>query len=118
MSTSDSNQVTAAKQDPPTARTSVEVAPPQRLEIHIPLITFLKVFAALLAGYAIYVLWPLLLLVLLLFVGVAGVAGAAMLGHGLENRIEDLGSTAFTAATGIDADAGILGVLGGWLSGD
>ncbi len=65
MSTSDSNQVTAAKQDPPTARTSVEVAPPQRLEIHIPLITFFRVFAALSAGYAIYVLWPLLLLVFL-----------------------------------------------------
>lgn len=38
---------------------------PQRLEIHIPLCTFLKVFAALLTAYAVYMLWPLLLLVFL-----------------------------------------------------
>lgn len=38
---------------------------PRRLEIHIPLFTFLKVFAALLSVYALYVLWPLLLLVFL-----------------------------------------------------
>jgi predicted PurR-regulated permease PerM len=36
---------------------------PQRLEIHIPNVTFIKVFFALLVGYAIYVLWPLLLVV-------------------------------------------------------
>ena len=38
---------------------------PQRLEIHIPLRTFLKVFAALLTAYAVYMLWPLLLSVFL-----------------------------------------------------
>ena len=37
----------------------------RRLEIHIPLFTFLKVFAALVCAYALYVLWPLLLLVFL-----------------------------------------------------
>lgn len=53
-----------------TEQTSVNqpanvVTPPQRLELHIPLVTFIKVFAALLSAYAIYVLWPLLLMVFL-----------------------------------------------------
>jgi predicted PurR-regulated permease PerM len=65
MPTSDSNQVTAAKQDSPATRTSVEAAPPHRLEIHVPFITFVRIFAALLSAYAVYVLWPLLLLVFL-----------------------------------------------------
>ena len=39
--------------------------PPQRLEIHGPWQTFLKVFVALLIAYAVYTLWPLLLLVFL-----------------------------------------------------
>jgi len=46
---------------PPAPR----VEAPPRLEIHIPLRTFLKIFAALLCAYAAYVLWPLLLLVFL-----------------------------------------------------
>lgn len=41
------------------------MTPPLRLEVHIPLVTFIKVFAALLTGYGIYMLWPLLLLVFL-----------------------------------------------------
>ena len=52
-------------QEPPTPQTAAEDAPPQRLEIHIPLVTFIRVFAALLGAYAIYMLWPLLLLVFL-----------------------------------------------------
>lgn len=42
-----------------------EDTPPQRLELHIPWSTFIKVFIALVAAYAVYVLWPLLLLVFL-----------------------------------------------------
>jgi predicted PurR-regulated permease PerM len=38
---------------------------PQRVDLHIPWVTFIKVFAAALTAYAIYVLWPLLLLVFL-----------------------------------------------------
>lgn len=49
----------------PETTVAIEAAPPQRLEIHIPWLTFIKVFAALLLGYAIYVLWPLLLLIFL-----------------------------------------------------
>ena len=37
----------------------------RRLEISIPTVTILKVFAALLIAYALYVLWPLVLLVFL-----------------------------------------------------
>ena len=37
----------------------------QRVDLHIPWVTFIKVFAAILTAYAIYVLWPLLLLVFL-----------------------------------------------------
>ena len=44
---------------------AVEDAPPQRLELHIPWVTFIKMFAAVLAAYALYMLWPLLLLVFL-----------------------------------------------------
>ncbi len=51
--------------DTTVASEANKVAPPQRLEIHIPWVTFIKVCAALLAGYAIYVLWPLLLLIFL-----------------------------------------------------
>jgi len=65
MPSNDFNQVTAATQEPQGTQTTAEETPLQRLEIHIPLSTFLKVFAALLSGYAIYKLWPLLLLVFL-----------------------------------------------------
>jgi predicted PurR-regulated permease PerM len=65
MPSNDFNQVTAATQEPQGTQTTAEETPSQRLEIHIPLSTFLKVFAALLSGYAIYKLWPLLLLVFL-----------------------------------------------------
>ena len=49
----------------PVAPTSVEEVASQRVEIRIPLVTLIKVFAALLCGYAVYELWPLLLLVFL-----------------------------------------------------
>ncbi len=46
---------------------AVEAAevPPTRVEFHVPLATFVKVFAAILMGMAVYKLWPLLLLVTL-----------------------------------------------------
>lgn len=52
---------------PPEATTTppTEVTAPQRLEIHIPWITLVRIFVALLAAYATYVLWPLLLLIFL-----------------------------------------------------
>lgn len=59
-------------------------------------------------------------------VGVAGVVGAVgvanvagdMIENSIENTVETIGTNAFTAATGIDPDEGIFGVLGSWLSGD
>jgi predicted PurR-regulated permease PerM len=39
--------------------------PSQRVELHVPWITFLKVLVALMVAYAVYVLWPLLMLVFL-----------------------------------------------------
>lgn len=65
MPASDSNQVMAATQASQTTQAGGEEPAPQRLEIHIPLVTFIRVFAALLSAYALYVLWPLLLLVFL-----------------------------------------------------
>ena len=54
-----------------------------------------------------------------------GLAGVAALGTGVlaggvaaEQMAEDYAKGAIAAATGLDADAGILGTLGGWLSGD
>lgn len=40
-------------------------APVVRTEVHIPFVTFCKVFAAILAGYAAWKLWPLTMLVFL-----------------------------------------------------
>lgn len=48
----------------PQQNSTDEEAPP-RLELHIPWITFIKVFTAILMAYAVYLLWPLLLLVFL-----------------------------------------------------
>jgi predicted PurR-regulated permease PerM len=56
------NDFNLAEAPPLTNDADLEIAP-QRLEIHIPWITFIKVFTAMLCGYAAYVLWPLLLLV-------------------------------------------------------
>ena len=39
--------------------------PPRRFEVHIPLITFIRLATAAVAVYAMYALWPLLLLVFL-----------------------------------------------------
>lgn len=52
----------AARIPGPTGAPPASPPPPRRLEIHIPLITILKVAACLLCAYAVYVLWPLLLL--------------------------------------------------------
>ncbi|MEQ1751201.1 MAG: AI-2E family transporter [Prosthecobacter sp.] len=54
-----------ANQHPPAIQATPEELPPQRVEIHIPWTTFIKVFAALLMAYAMHTLWPLLLLVFL-----------------------------------------------------
>ena len=62
MPTGDFDPVTPKTPAPQFAEDDV---PPQRLEIHIPWVTFIKVFAAALFSYAAYVLWPLLLLVFL-----------------------------------------------------
>ena len=59
--TIDSPQVTSASQERPDAPETSR----QRLEVHIPLFTVLRVAAALVGAYAIYLLWPLLLLVFL-----------------------------------------------------
>src|SRR5262245_19512017 len=61
MPTDDLNQV-ARKNDPPTPQ---EPEDQSRIEIHIPLETFVKLFVAILLAGALYVLWPLLLLVFL-----------------------------------------------------
>lgn len=47
--------------------------------------------------------------------GLAGVASIAAIDDRIENAVEGAGEAAFSAATGIDPDAGILGVLGSWL---
>lgn len=52
-------------QQPSVIQAEIEEVPPQRLELHIPWITFVKVAAVLLAAYAVYVMWSLLLLVFL-----------------------------------------------------
>lgn len=67
MPTSDSNPATATTPDLPAVLAADEELPPQRLELHIPWITFVKVAAVLLVAYAVYVLWSLLLLVFLAF---------------------------------------------------
>ncbi|MEO8615914.1 MAG: AI-2E family transporter [Luteolibacter sp.] len=55
-------------------------APNPTLELHIPWMTFARIFAAILAAYAVYVLWPLLLLVYLaLFLAVTLHAGVEWL---------------------------------------
>ncbi len=66
----DSSQETKRVPDAPVVFGSALPSPDQeeirqRLEIHIPLSTFLRIVAALLIGYAAYMLWPLLLLVFL-----------------------------------------------------
>lgn len=58
-------------------------------------------------------------------VGALGVAGVAAVGTGVlasgamaEQAAEDFAKDAFTAATGLDVDSGILGTIGGWLGRD
>jgi len=65
MPKSKSIPVPAVPPAPPLEPVPTEDPPPQRIEVHIPLFTIVKVFAALLCAYAVYVLWPLLLLVFL-----------------------------------------------------
>lgn len=71
----------------PHNQTSTDEEVIQRLDLHIPWITFIKVFASLLIAYAAYVLWPLLLLVFLsLFLAVTLHAFTAWLdSKGLEH---------------------------------
>lgn len=66
MPTSDSNPATITP-DLPAKLAADEDLPPQRVELHFPWLTFIKVAAVLLAAYAVYVLWSLLLLVFLAF---------------------------------------------------
>lgn len=71
----------------PIATTTVTDS--QRMEIHIPWITFLRVMAAMLAAYALLVLWPLLLLIFLaLFLAVTLDAFVGwLIAHGLQRRM-------------------------------
>lgn len=72
MPTSNFNPVNSAPRESEVMPDGEEVASPPRMEIHIPAVTILKVFATLVAAYAFYVLWPLLLLVFLaLFLAVS-----------------------------------------------
>lgn len=65
--TSDSTPATVTTLDLPTKQAVDEVLLPQRVELHIPWVTFIQVAAVLLTSYAVYVLWSLLLLVFLAF---------------------------------------------------
>ena len=56
---------TASPPETPVTQPAAGAAPSQRVDLHIPWVTFIKVFAAVLTAYATYVLWPLLLLVFL-----------------------------------------------------
>ena len=58
-------------------------------------------------------------------IGALGIAGVAAVGTGAfasgaiaEQMAENYAKDAFTTATGLDADSGILGTIGGWLSND
>ncbi len=50
---------------PPIPPSPPEDLPPQRVDLHLPWATIIRVFAAALVAYAIYILWPLLLLIFL-----------------------------------------------------
>ena len=65
MPTSDSNLATVTTLHLPTKLAVDEVSLPQRVELHLPWVTFIQRAAVLLAAYAVYVLWSLLLLVFL-----------------------------------------------------
>ncbi len=65
MPAEDAKPATTAPPEPPATQPASRDAAPQRVDLHIPWVTFIKVFAAALTAYAIYVLWPLLLLVFL-----------------------------------------------------
>ncbi len=65
MPAADVTPATAALPETPALPPVPLEAVTQRVELHIPWVTFIKVFAAALTAYAIYVLWPLLLLVFL-----------------------------------------------------
>ena len=65
MPPDEAHSATVALQEPTATQPAAGDTPPQRVELHIPWVTFIKVFAAALTAYAFYVLWPLLLLVFL-----------------------------------------------------
>ena len=65
MPTSDSTLATVPTFDLPTKLAVDEDLLTQRVELHLPWVTFIQGPAVLLAAYAGYVLWSLLLLVFL-----------------------------------------------------
>ena len=65
MPAEDTRLAIEALPESPSTQFASGDAPPQKVELHIPWITFVKVFAVGLTAYAIYILWPLLLLVFL-----------------------------------------------------
>ncbi|MBN8417828.1 MAG: AI-2E family transporter [Verrucomicrobia bacterium] len=62
MPAEDATPAAAALPETPATPPSFFEDVSQRVELHIPWVTFIKVFAAALTAYAIHVLWPLLLL--------------------------------------------------------
>jgi predicted PurR-regulated permease PerM len=85
---------------PAVARPTAEEPVPLRVELHIPWVTFLKVAAVLLVGWAASMLWPLLLLVFI----------ALFLAVTLHSFVEWLD------ARGVRHWASLLIVIGGLLS--
>ena len=65
MPDANANPATATPPETPASQPAAGAAPSSRVDLHIPWVTFIKVFAAALTAYATYVLWPLLLLVFL-----------------------------------------------------
>jgi len=65
MTTSGQDQMPETSAETPVKFTAPEPPPNQKIEVHIPFVTFLKVATALIVAYVIYVLWPLLLLIFL-----------------------------------------------------
>ena len=94
----------------PTLPTSSDEVSPERLELHIPLITFVKVFAAARVAYVAYVLWPLLLLVFLaLFLAVTLHAFAEWLdARGMKHQVSLVVVIGISRADAIGGSPGIV----------
>lgn len=65
MPPDENHAATVALQEQTPTQPAAGDAEPLRVELHVPWVTFIKVFAAALTAYALHVLWPLLLLVFL-----------------------------------------------------